>query len=354
MSAIKVSKIHNSRVSEIDFENLAFGEVFSDHMFVADYIDGKWCNAEIKPVEKLQIHPSNIALHYGQSVFEGMKASIDQDGNPLLFRPEEHVIRINASAERMCMAQLPHDLFLDAVHTLVDLEKEWIPKVEGGALYLRPFIFAFDDILGVRPSQTYKFIILALPVGPYYAKPVSLKAEDTYIRAAVGGTGMAKAAGNYAASLYPAMKAKEEGFDQILWLDANEFKYVQEVGTMNIFFVINDTIVTPATDGAILKGITRKSMIHVLKDRGYKVEERPITIDEVMAAGKDGSLKEVFGTGTAAVISYVKEISHKGNKITVDPDSYEIAPMLKSFVNDLRAGKIEDPYGWIEKANPNR
>lgn len=346
MFSIKISKTENSRLPKADFNNLAFGQVFSDHMFIADYTDGEWKNFEIRPLENLSVHPGNIAWHYGQSIFEGMKASIGTDGTPYLFRPEEHAKRLNNSAHRMCIPEVPEELFLKAVHRLVDVEKEWIPTMEGGALYLRPFIFATDEVLGVRTSSSYKFIIMALPVGPYYTKPVSLKAEDSYIRAAIGGTGEAKAAGNYAGSLYPAMLANQQGFDQILWLDAAEFKYIQEVGTMNIFFVINDTIITPKADGAILKGITRKSILHLLKDKGYNVEERRLSIDEVVQAYENGTLQEVFGSGTAAVISYVKSINYKGKDMVLDLSKQDISIKLKQFFNDLRAGKIEDEYNW--------
>lgn len=349
MKNIKLTKVTQSRLDEVDFDNLPFGHVFSDHMFVADYIDGEWTNLEIKPVSDFSIHPGNMAWHYGQSIFEGMKAST-ANGVPLLFRPEEHAIRLNASAHRMCMPELPKDIFLSAVHTLVDLEKGWIPPAEGSALYLRPFMFATDHTIGVKASKTYKFVILCLPVGPYYAKPVALKATKNFIRAAKGGVGEAKTAGNYAASLYPAMIAKQEGFDQIMWLDAKEHKYIQEVGTMNIFFVIDGKVITPSTDGAILKGITRKSVIHVLKDKGYTVEERPISIDEVVEAYKNGSLQEVFGSGTAAVISNVKTIAYEDYVMNLDQDKFDISLMLKDYINKIRVGKIEDPYGWIVPA----
>lgn len=350
MSDLKITRVANSNLPKLDFSNIPFGKVFTDHMYVADYIDGEWTNIEIVPVGELSIHPGNLAWHYGQSIFEGMKATRDQAGTPLLFRPEEHVYRLNASARRMCMPEVPEEMFLEAVHTLVKLEKDWIPPAEGSALYLRPFMFATDEAIGVRPSDTYKFIVCALPVGPYYAKPVKLKAEETYIRAAQGGVGEAKTAGNYAASLYPAKLAKEEGYDQIMWLDAKEFKYVQEVGTMNIFFVIGDEVVTPETTGTILKGITRKTIIEILVEKGYKVAERQITIDEVCEAYDKGELKEVFGTGTAAVIAVVNEIKYRDKIMNLDPSTYEVAPLAKGTINGLRNKTIDDTYGWVIEA----
>lgn len=347
---IKITPIEKSRLSTIDFNNIPFGKTFSDHMYMADYKNGEWTNIEIKPVAPFLVHPGNLAWHYGQSIFEGMKATVDQDRNPLLFRPEEHVYRLNASARRMCMPELPEQMFLDAVNTLVDMEKNWIPPSEGSALYIRPFMFATDETIGVRPSDNYKFIIFTMPVGPYYAKPVSLKAETKYVRAIEGGVGEAKTAGNYAASLYPAKLAIEQGFDQLMWLDGKEFKYIQEVGTMNIFFVIDGKVVTPATDGAILKGITRKTIIEILRKEGYEVEERKISIDELVNAYDAGKLSEVFGAGTAAVISKAERVHYKGKDMTFDSDTFEIAKKAKSIINGLRSGRIKDTYGWIVKA----
>lgn len=347
MAKIEIFQIAQSTRSKYDFNNLPFGRVFTDHMFMADYDGEAWTNFQIKPVEKLAIHPGNITLHYGQSIFEGMKASKHKDGTPLLLRPEMHIARLNASARRMCIPEFPADVFHEALHLLVDLEKEWIPQTEGSALYIRPFIFGADEFLGVRPSTTYKMIINTLPVGKYYSKPVSLRAEQTYVRASEGGVGEAKTSGNYAASLYPAKLAKEAGYDQVMWLDGKEFKYIHEVGTMNIFFVINDTVLTPATNGCILKGITRDGFLHILKDEGYTVEERDITIDEIMNAGKNGSLKEIFGAGTAAVVSSVNKLAYKDDTIELDPSTYKVAPFLKKYIEGLRDGSVTDTRGWI-------
>ncbi|WP_236978500.1 branched-chain amino acid aminotransferase [Membranihabitans maritimus] len=346
-SNFKVTKVSESRLTEVDLKNIPFGRVFTDHMFIAHYAEGQWKDMEIKKLENFSLHPSNLALHYGQSIFEGMKASKNEKGNPLLFRPDEHIKRLNRSAERMCMPLFPEDVFVEALTELVKIDKDWIPDHPGSSLYIRPLMFATDEFLGVAPSETFIFVILLLPVGPYYDKPVKLIADPTYVRAVKGGTGEAKTAGNYAASLYPSKVAKENGFDQILWLDGVEKKFVQEVGTMNIFFVFDDRIVTPKADGAILKGITRKSFIELLKDKGFIVEERPVEIQEVMDKGKSGELKEVFGSGTAAVATTITQINYLDQVIKFDPDKAEIAPWLKENIEDMRNGRKKDPYGWV-------
>ena len=345
--SISIHTTKNSNLDKFDLDNIPFGKVFTDHMFTADYSDGEWHSARIEPFGRLSFHPATLALHYGQSIFEGMKATKLEDGTPVLFRPELHAKRINASAERMCMPAFPEALFLEAVETLVGLEKDWIPTAEGSALYLRPIMFATDEMIGVAASKTYKLLIFALPVGPYYAKPVRLLAQDHYVRAVKGGVGEAKAAGNYAASLLPAQEAKAEGFDQALWLDAKEFKYLQEVGTMNIFVVIDGKVITPATEGAILKGITRKSVIQLLKDQGIEVEQRPISIDEIKEAYAAGTLDEVFGSGTAAVIAHVSAIKHKETLMELDYTQHKIAISVKKQINSIRAGRQEDKFGWL-------
>ncbi|MBK9736299.1 MAG: branched-chain amino acid aminotransferase [Saprospiraceae bacterium] len=346
----KITKTQHSSLSNVDFNNIPFGKVFSDHMFVADFINGEWTNLEIVPVGKISVHPGNMAWHYGQAIFEGMKASRDAAGNALLFRPELHAKRLNASARRMCMPELPEDLFLQAIHTLVDMEKAWIPPAVGSALYIRPFMIAMDETIGVKASETYKFIIFVMPVGPYYSQPVNLLAQDTYVRAVVGGVGEAKTAGNYAASLLPATMARKEGYDQVMWLDGVHKKYIQEVGTMNIFFVVGDEVITPNLDGAILDGITRKCIIELLKDKGYKVVKRPITIDEIMKADTAGTLKEIFGSGTAAVIAPVGKLKYKDKVITLHPENYEVSSFAKNTINGIRNRTIEDKYGWIVPA----
>jgi len=347
MQNYPVTRVANSKLSETDFDDLAFGKSFSDHMFTADYIDGEWTNMGIVPVTNLSLHPGNCTLHYGQSIFEGMKAFKNKDGEAVLFRPEMNARRFNASANRMCMVEIPEEIFLSALHQLVDVEKSWIPSKEGSSLYLRPFMFGTDEYIGVHSSSTYKFIIMALPVGAYYSKPVSLKVEETYVRAAPGGVGEAKTAGNYAASLYPAQLAKKEGYDNVMWMDGHEFKYVQEVGTMNIFFVIGDKVITPALNGAILKGITRDSIITYLTSEGYEVVQRDIPIDDIVNAYKAGELKEIFGAGTAAVVSYVNKMAYQDTIIELDAENYKIAPMIKEALTGIIAGNKTDTHDWV-------
>lgn len=345
---IKITRSKSSRISSVDFSNIPFGQVFSDHMFVADYAEGRWQNFAIVPFAPFAIHPACMGLHYGQSIFEGMKASRKSDGTPCLFRPEKHAARLNVSAQRMCMPSFPEDLFLEALHLLVGVDKEWIPKDEGSALYIRPFMFANGEFFGVKPSPTYKMVIFTGPVGPYYPKPVSLLAEQKYVRAVMGGAGEAKAAGNYGAALLPAKLAQEQGYDQVLWLDAREFKYTQEVGTMNIFFVVDGKVLTPATVGTILKGITRDSIITILKEKGIPIEERLVSIDEIVEAYQKGTLQEAFGAGTAAVVSHVDKIKY-GDLVMQLPDLADrhIGEMVKSEINGMRSGRIPDQYGWL-------
>jgi branched-chain amino acid aminotransferase len=345
----KVSLTEKSRLSSLDFNNIPFGHVFSDHMFIADYSEGTWKNFEIRPFGSLELHPANLAIHYGQSIFEGMKASKMKDGTPALFRCEMHSQRINASARRLCMPEIPDDLFRQAVETLVDLDRDWIPPAEGSALYLRPFMYACDEALGVRPSDNYKFIIITGPVGPYYAKPVTLWAEEKYIRAAHGGMGEAKAAGNYAGALLATRLANKNGYDQIMWLDAAEHKYIQEAGTMNLMFVIDGTLVTPPTDGTILRGITRDTILKLLRDKGIPVEERNLSVEELIAFHNAGKLQEAFGCGTAAVVSHVSEITFRDVKMVLPSlEKRTIGNMIKMTIDKMRSGDIADKFGWVQ------
>jgi branched-chain amino acid aminotransferase len=351
MKDLSINLTSESRISKVDFHNLPFGKIISDHMFEIDFDGKEWVNPRISPVHKMEISPMNMALHYGQSIFEGMKASRSQDGTPLLFRPELHSQRLNESAHRMCMPRLPLNIFMEAVHTLVGIEQEWIPKIEGSALYLRPLMFATDEMVGVKSSDTFKFLIICLPVGPYYPKPIKLLVENHYIRAAPGGVGEAKTAGNYAAALYPSKLARDKGYDQVIWLDAIHNKYVQECGTMNIFFVFKDEVVTPATTGTILKGITRESALEICRSNGHNVSERELSIDEVLQKFHAGELIEVFGTGTAALVANVEEISFNDEIMKLDTNKWQLSTSIRDEINHMRFGTMKDKRGWTVPVN---
>ena len=347
-NSISITKINQSKVETLDFDNIALGRTFTDHMFVCDYQDGQWSNPRITPMEMIPMHPACMALHYGQALFEGMKATIDTNGVPLLFRPEKNAERLNFSARRLGMPEFSETLFVDALKQLVSLDQQWIPSQEGSALYLRPFMFADEAFIGMRAANSYKFIVMASPSKPIYTERVRLYAETSFIRAAHGGTGEAKAAGNYAAAVLPTEIAKSKGFDQVLWLDAKEFKYIQEVGTMNIFFKINGQFVTPSLDGSILAGITRMSVIDFLRHKGFEVVERPITIDEIVEASKNGQLEEAFGTGTAVGIAMIQEIGYKDAVIHVS-DTSPVGQLVLDTINGVRIGKIADELNWMVK-----
>lgn len=349
-STIKITKTNDSRLASVDFNNLTFGTTFSDHMFVVDYKDGAWHNPEIVPYGPFQIEPALMSLHYGQAIFEGMKASKHVNGSPLLMRPDLNAKRFNRSAERLCMPTVPEELFLEALHTLVDLDQAWIPPMKGSAMYVRPFMFATDSYIKVGESKTYRFMIITGPVGPYYPKPISLIAEEKYVRAVRGGTGEAKAAGNYAGSLLPAKIAREKGYDQVMWMDGHEFEYVEEVGTMNIFFVMYNKVYTPAASGSILKGTTRQSVITLLRDAGYEVFEKPISIHELLEAYDKGELQEVFGTGTAVVVAKVNKLAYQDRVLEFPLEDLKVGNWVKSQIDGLRAGTIEDTRGWIVPA----
>lgn len=339
----------SSRLKEINFDHLPFGHVFSDHMLAADYADGAWREVRIMPFGAITISPANLTLHYGQSIFEGIKAYKNQRGEAAIFRPDKNFDRFLKSAKRMAMPPVPREIFLDGMLQLVALDKEWIPTDEGSSLYIRPLMFATDDLIGVKPGKKYKFIMFTSPTGPYYNKPLKLYVEDYYVRACAGGVGAAKTAGNYAASLYPTEEIIRKGFDQILWTDAKEHKYLQECGTMNLFVVINGKVLTAGLDeGTILDGVTRDSVIQILRGQGMEIEERLVSIEELITAYKEGSLQEVFGSGTAANIIYISEMQYHGQNITLKPhNQWEIAPMLLKELNDLHYGRIEDTREWM-------
>ena len=351
---IKISKTENSTLKDIDFNNIPFGKHTSDHMFVMDYADGQWGDFRIIPYQGIVLDPQCKALQYCQCIFEGMKATMGADGNPTLLRPDLNIERFNLSAERMCMPAVPHDIFLTALKAITSLEINWIPKATGSALYLRPTMIATESSLAVTPSDTYTFYIYAAPVQPYFTKPIKLVTEQTLVRAVAGGTGEAKTGGNYAASLLAGKLAKQKGFDQIIWLESPAFKKIQEAGMMNLFFVIGDTVITPKLSGAILKGTTRTYFIDILKEKNIKVEIRDIYIDEILEAYKNGTLKEAFGSGTAAVVSHIAEITH-GDTLMILPteENDKISDMLYREITGLRAGTIEDKRNWLVPVEMN-
>jgi len=345
---ILVRKAEQSKLQDLNFENLVFGRYFSDHMLEADYENGEWKNVEIKPYQPLLLSPSVVALHYGQAIFEGIKAFRDAEGNAYIFRPVDNFKRFNISAERMQMPVVPEEIFIDGMRQLVTLDKNWIPAGKDHSLYIRPLMFASDEAIGVRPSDNYKFLIMLSPTGPYYTAPMRIYVEEKYVRAVQGGVGFAKTAGNYAAAMLASAEAKEKGYDQVLWTDAFEHKYVQEIGTMNVFFIIGDTAITPDLEqGTILNGVTRQCAITLLEEMGFKVEERPLSIDEIIDAYKAGLLQEVFGTGTAATISIIKELRYKDFVMHFDVENWKTAPTLKKWLMDIREGRREDKYGWM-------
>lgn len=345
---IQIQTVEKSKVDQIDFDNIPMGTSFTDHMFICDYANGEWETPRIQPLELIPTHPAAMALHYGQAIFEGMKATVDTDGTPMLFRPEKNAARLNFSADRMGMPNFPEDLFVEGLKQLVAIEQNWIPPQEGSALYLRPFMYADEPFIGMRAANNFKFIIMASPAGPFFTKRIKLFAETKYIRAAAGGTGEAKAAGNYAAAIRPTEIAKSKGYDQVLWLDAIEHKYIQEVGTMNIFFKIDGKFITPKKDGAILDGITRMSVIDLLKSKGFEVIERPITLNEIEEASNNGTLEEAFGTGTAVGIAYIQEIGTHDKTIHVSDES-PVGLDINNTLNAIKTGKIEDTFDWMVK-----
>ncbi len=346
----KITLTKHSKLQDITLENIPFGKCFTDHMLVADYDNGQWQTAEILPYQPLQLDPSLAVLHYGQAIFEGIKAYKLKDGSVQIFRPYDNYKRFNLSAVRMQMPEVPEEIFMEGLRTLIDIDKDWVPGYENHSLYIRPFMISSDNAIGVRPSEQYKFIIILSPTGPYYAKPMRIYVEEKYVRAVPGGIGFAKAAGNYGAALYPSMEAHKKGYDQVLWMDAFEHKYVQECGTMNAFFIIGDKVITPGLEeGTILAGVTRDSVITVLQEMGWTVEERPLTIDEIIAAHKAGQLKEIFGTGTAATIALIKELCYKDYAMKFEVDTWTIAPEVKRKMDDIRYGITEDRHNWLWK-----
>tara|TARA_B100000795_G_scaffold223221_1_gene178323 strand:- start:82 stop:1152 length:1071 start_codon:yes stop_codon:yes gene_type:complete len=351
MSKIKTKELHiekvaTSRIHDVDFNDLVFGKTFTDHMFECDYKDGAWQNPTIKPYGPMMMSPAAKVFHYGQAVFEGMKAYKDDTDNVFLFRPDQNIERINKSSKRMAIPEFPEDVFLDALHTLVAMDKDWIQKGEGNSLYLRPFAIATEVGVSASPSNEYKFMILMAPVQAYYKGAVKVLIAEKFSRSAAGGVGAAKAAGNYGAQFYPTSLAQEKGFQQIIWTDSNEHKYLEEAGTMNVFFRINDTLITAPVSDRILDGVTRKSILEMAKHNGIAIEIRKLSVDELIAAKKQGSLKEIFGAGTAAVVSFISHFGYKDIVYELPEIQNSYAVSLKKQLMDLQYNKTKDPFGW--------
>jgi branched-chain amino acid aminotransferase len=348
---ITVKKTEKSRIAEMK-EPLGFGKIFSDHMFVTDYKDGHWRDASIAPYDKISFHPSISAIHYGQAIFEGMKAYRSEKGEILLFRPMENLKRLNISATRMAMPVIPEDLFMEGLLKLMKMDSAWVPGADGASLYIRPFMFATDEYIGVKPSDTYKFMIITSPVGKYYNDPVKVLVETNYIRAVEGGVGYVKASGNYGRSLHPTRMAQQKGYHQVIWTDARHHKYLEESGTMNVMFVVDGVLITPPIGDTILAGITRDSVLTIARDLGFKVEERKISVDEIIDAQRAGTLQEAFGTGTAATIAPICLIGYEGADYPLPAiTANSFSARVEKELEDIRKGRKEDKHGWMVKVN---
>ena len=354
MLNIRIEKTPTPKAKPEAGKPLPFGKIFTDHMFIMNYTEGKgWYDARIVPYAPITLEPSAMVFHYGQEMFEGLKAYRGDNGDAFLFRPDMNAKRTNKTNERLCIPEIPEEDFVEAVRAVVEVDKDWIPSDPGTSLYIRPFIIATDEFLGVAPSKNYLFMIILSPSGAYYAnglKPVGIWIEDEYVRAVRGGMGFAKTGGNYACSLAAQEKAHNDGYSQVLWLDGVERKYIEEVGAMNIFFKIDGTIVTPMLNGSILPGITRDSVLHYCREKGIPCEERKISVDELIEAQNNGKLEEVFGSGTAAVISPVGKLRYKDDVFTIGDGSIgEFSQKLYDYITGVQTGKIEDEFGWRMK-----
>lgn len=347
---VEIQQVKRSRLSEIDFDHLPFGKVYTDHMFVADFQGGEWKNLRIVPYGKMPVSPATPAIHYGQSIFEGLKAHCGPSGEALIFRPRDNWTRMNRSAERMCMPLLPEELFMDGLDGLISLDRKWIPEAKGSSLYIRPFMFSADEYIGIRPSVNFTYMVIMSPVGAYYSRPVKVKIETHYTRAARGGTGYAKAGGNYGGAIYPAKLAQDEGYDQLIWTDAKEHAYVEESGTMNVMFVIGGRLITPALSDSILPGITRDSVLRLARSWGMPVEERKVAVRELIAAADSGELEEAFGVGTAATIAHIQSIGFEGRDYVLPAvEKRQFAARAYEELEGIKHGTREDKFGWIVK-----
>lgn len=346
---MKIKKVDSSRINSVDFENLNFGAVFSDHMFTCDYVDGKWINPEIIPYQPISVSPASRVFHYGQACFEGMKAFKDDNNDVWLFRPNENYNRIIKSSVRLAMPKFPEELFFEGLNTLLKMDAQWIKTGIGNSLYIRPFIFASEGTINATEACEYKFMIICAPASSYYSGDVKVKIEKSFSRAAKGGVGYAKAAGNYAAQFYPTRLAIDEGYKQIIWTDSSTHQYIEEAGTMNLFFRIGDKLLTAPTSDSILDGITRKSLIQIAKDKGIDVEVRPIKVDELIGAANSGTLIEIFGSGTAVVVLPITGFGFENKKFDLPKVENSWASILKNELNGIQYNLIDDPYNWTVK-----
>ena len=343
---MKIEKIKESRINTVDFKNLDFGGVFTDHMYSCDFIDGKWINSEITPYKPITVSPASRVFHYGQACFEGMKAFKDNNDKTWLFRPIDNYERIIKSSKRLAMPEFPKDLFFNALHNLLKIDTDWIKPGFGNSLYIRPFIFASEGSINATEAKEYKFMIICAPASSYYSGEVRVKIEKSFSRAAKGGVGYAKAAGNYAAQFYPTILAKNEGYQQIIWTDSSTHEYIEEAGTMNLFFRIGNKLITAPTSDSILDGITRKSLIQIARDENIDVEIRPLLVSELIDAANNGSLFEIFGSGTAVVVLPILGFGYENNKYELPIKENSWANLLKNKLNNIQYNVSKDPYGW--------
>lgn len=344
---IQVNKTTASRLATTDFSQLPFGKVFTDHMFLCDYENGAWGNARIVPYGPIPTYPSIAGLHYGQQIFEGIKAYKQPNGKISIFRPDKNWARFNKSAVRMAMPEVPKELFMQAMSSLINLDAEWVPAKEDHSLYIRPFMYATDPYIGVRPSDNYIFAVLTCPAGKYYSKPISVKVETEFTRADDGGVGFAKTGGNYARSLYPFEIARQEGFDQLLWTDSQSHEFIEEAGTANLLFVLDGKLVTPSVRTTVLDGVTRDTIIQLAKEMGIEVEERRVSVKEVIEGATNGKLTEAFAAGTAATVTQINEIGFEGKKYALsDPSTRNISNSIAQKLNDIKYGLAPDTFGW--------
>ena len=347
---IQVQKVQKSRVTDVNVNEVPFGKVFTDHMFIADYKDGEWSNFRIIPYQHIKMSYAMSALHYGQAIFEGMKAFRQDNGDVVVFRAKDNWARLNRSAHRMAMPEVPEEVFMQGLLQLLSLDKKWVPDSENGSLYIRPFMIATEEAIGIKISNEYQFVIIAAPAGVYYTQPIKTLIQNTFYRSVKGGIGYVKAAGNYGRSLYPTKLAQEKGYQQILWTDAETGKYIEEAGTMNVMFVKNGVLVTPGLNETLLAGITRDSIIKLARKQDIPVEERKVSIEEILNGIESGEVTEAFGVGTAATVTHITAIGYEGKDYVLPPlEQRKLSPMFDKQLRDIRKGRIPDEFGWLTK-----